>query len=260
MIGEKIEKMKMGGAILSEVLFECLKFTKPGISELEIDNLAETLIRQKGGESGFKKVPGYNHTICISTNNVVVHGIPTYRVIAEGDIVGIDCGVYFEGYHTDMAETRRVSNQKSKIKNQNHKEVDGFLEVGRKALFVGIKEARAGNRVGHISKAIQDIVEGAGFSIVRQLVGHGVGKKLHEFPEIPGYLSGKIESTPVLIAGQTIAVEVIYNMGRPDVVLSKEDNWTISSADGSPSGLFERTILVGARGPKFLTTLPQDKL
>lgn len=257
----KINNMTHAGEILGEVLEKLLNSAKPGVSELELDKLAEKLITERGGEPGFKKVPGYKHTICVSTNDVVVHGIPTSRVIAEGDILGIDCGVFYEGYHTDMAETLRVKNQKSETKNQNENEsIDKFLNAGKMACFAGIREAKAGNRVGDISKAMQKEVEGAGYSVVRSLVGHGVGKKLHEAPEIPGYLSGSISETPLLAAGMTIAIEIIYNMGGSEVVYNKDDDWTIATNDGSLSGLFERTVLIEETGPKLLTRLTSDKI
>ena len=253
--------MRRGGRILGEVLEELIDFATPGVSEIELDKLAEKLIIKKGGKPGFKQVPGYHHTICVSTNDVVVHGIPTDRKLALGDIIGIDCGVFFEGYHTDMAETLRVStvdNQQLTV-NKND-EIEKFLITGKEALFAGIKQASAGNRVGHISQAIQNVIEGAGYSVVRSLVGHGVGKSLHEKPEIPGYLSGPIEKTPQLIPGATIAIEAIYNMGGHDVVYGKDDDWTISTKDQSMSGLFERTVLVTDKGPELLTKLSTDKL
>jgi methionyl aminopeptidase len=264
----KIEAMSRAGKILGEILSEVVKFVAPGITELDIDNLAEKLIKEKGGQPGFKKVPGYKHTICISVNNVVVHGIPTKRVIKEGDVVGIDCGVYLDGYHTDMAETVQVSTQNSKhpskklgaSKTQNSREVDKFLASGKKAMFAGIKKAKAGQRVGEISLAMQKVIEGAGYSVVKNLVGHGVGKSLHEAPEIPGYLAGKIIDTPKLIEGQTLAIEIIYNKGKAGVVYSGEDDWTIVTEDGSISGLFERTVLVTSEGPRFITKLSGDTL
>lgn len=256
-IPEEIEIMKKGGKILSEVLFEVLEHAKVGVSELELDQLAEKLILEKGGEPGFKKVEGYKHTICISTNDVVVHGIPTSYKLKEGDVVGIDCGVFYRGFHTDMAQTVKVKSQKSpssvgrQVKSLD--EVDRFLEVGERAMWEGIKAAKLGNRVGDISKAIQDAVEGQGYSVVRSLIGHGVGRELHEDPEIPGFLDGPILKTPLLKVGMTIAVEVIYNMGKSDVAYSGSDGWTIKSKDGSLSGLFERTIAIAGNGPLMLT-------
>ena len=260
MDAKKIETMKAAGAILGEVLESLLRYVKPGVSEIEIDQLAEKLIRARGAEPGFKKVPSYKHTICISTNDVVVHGVPTKKVLKEGDIVGIDCGVFLDGYHTDMAETLRVSTIDNRQLTIDQKKIDEFLEVGERALFAGIKEARVGNRVGHISRAIQLIIEGSGYSVVRNLVGHGVGKSLHEAPEIPGYLSQKIDLTSALFNGQTLAIEAIYNMGGHEVVYDRDDDWTIRTRDGSLSGLFERTILIADNGPELLTKLKNDRV
>ncbi|KKQ37111.1 MAG: Methionine aminopeptidase, partial [Candidatus Levybacteria bacterium GW2011_GWC2_37_7] len=203
---QEIEIMKTGGKILADVLFEVLKNIKIGVSEIELDQLAEKLILEKGGEPGFKKVEGYKHAICISTNDVVVHGIPTNYKLKEGDVVGIDCGVYYKGFHTDMAQTVRIKDKGLRIKED---EIDEFLKIGEKAMWEGIKAAKAGQRVGDISKAIQGIVEGQGYSVVKSLVGHGVGRELHEEPEVPGFLDGSILETSLLKEGMTIAIEVI---------------------------------------------------
>ncbi len=249
---EEIEIMKEGGGILAAVLFELLKNIKPGVSELEIDKLAEKLILKKGSKPGFKEIKGYNNSICVSTNNVVVHGVPTNYKFKAGDIVGIDCGVFYKGFNTDMAETIQIKNKKLKIKSDNAK-IQKFLETGKRALKEGIKQAKTGNRVGHISKTIQNIVEGKGYSIVRSLVGHGVGRTLHEEPEVPGFLEFDVEKTPVLAEGMTIAIEVIYNMGKSNVKYLNEDGWTIATEDESISGLFERTIAITKNGPLILT-------
>lgn len=251
MENKKIQTMFEAGVILGDVLQEVVNYIKPGITELEIDKYAEKLIRQKGGEPGFKKVPGYKHTICVSTNNVVVHGIPKKRILKTGDIIGIDCGVFLNGYHTDMAETVIVGKTEDK-------KVLKFLEIGKKSMFNAILKAKAGNRVGDISKAMQETVEGGGYSIVRSLVGHGVGKELHEDPEIPGYLDKKIEKTPILKEGMTIAIEVIYNFGKKDVEYDGSDDWTIVTKDNSLAGLFERTVLVTKEGPKLITRFKDD--
>ena len=247
---EEIEIMTVSGHILAETLFEVLEHVKPGVSEIELDKLADKLIAEKGGEPGFKKVKGYHHATCISTNDVVVHGIPSDYKLKEGDVIGIDCGVYYKGFHTDMSETIRVRNSKLRVQDD---EVDKFLQTGKKALEEGMKAAKLGNHVGDISKAIQDMVEGSGYSIVRSLVGHGVGRDLHEEPEIPGYLYGNIGKTPVLKEGMTIAVEVIYNMGKNEVVLANDDGWTIKTRDGSFSGVFERTLAITDKGTVVLT-------
>ncbi len=255
MIHIKTEKelaiMAAGGNILADVLFEVLKHAKPGVSELELDAMAEKLIREKGAEPGFKKVPGYKHTICVSTNDVVVHGIPTGYRLKEGDVLGIDCGVYYEGFHTDAAHTVRIQN--SKFKSQNYDKIDKFLKTGKRALEEAIKQATVGNHIGDISKTIQGIVEANGYSVVRSLIGHGVGRELHEEPEVPGFLTRTIEKTPELTLGMTIAIEVIYNMGKKDVVYANRDGWTIKTADGSIAGLFERTVAIAKECPVILT-------
>jgi methionyl aminopeptidase len=244
---EQIKIMQIGGKMLADTIWEVCSQIKPGMTEIEVDAMADRLIKEKGGEAGFKKVEGYFHATCISTNEVVVHGIPSVRVLKDGDIIGIDCGVFYQGFHTDMSETVRVGAQKND-------EIDKFLKVGKKALEAGIKEAKLGNRVGHISKAIQDIVEVEnGYSVVRSLVGHGVGEELHEDPEVPGYLQGKIEKTPELKEGMVIAIEVIYNMGGPDLAFANNDGWTLQTKDGSLAGLFERTLAITANGPLILT-------
>ncbi len=247
---KELEWMKTGGHILAQVLTQVMDAIKPGVSELEIDKLAEKLILDKGGEPGFKKVKGYHHTICMSTNDVVVHGIPGSYKFKEGDVVGVDCGVFYKGFHTDMAETKLVQSPRLKVQRP----VVKFLEVGKFALVEGIKQAMIGNRVGHISKTIQDIVEKeAGYSVVRSLIGHGVGRDLHEDPEVPGYLNGKIEKTPVLTEGMTIAIEVIYSMGSNNLILDR-DGWTIRTKNGKLAGLFERSVAITPDGPRVLTS------
>lgn len=248
---DKIVAMRKGGAILADVLYEVMSHVKPGVSEFEMDKLAEELILKKGGYPGFKKVPGYKHTICAATNEVVVHGIPSKYIYKEGDVACIDCGVFIDGYHTDMAETVFVKG--SSPLSQGDKEKIEFLNTGKKALDEAIKVAKAGRHIGHISQAIQDVVEGKGYSVVRNLVGHGVGEKLHMPPEVPGFLDKPIEKTPLLTEGMTIAIEVIYNMGGPDVVYANNDGWTISSEDGSLSAVFERTVLITKTGCEVLT-------
>lgn len=250
--GKEIERMMLGGRILAKVLLEVLSHVKPGVSELELNKLTEELILKNGAEPGFKKVKGYHHAICVSTNDVVVHGVPTNYRFKEGDVVGFDCGVYYKGFYTDMARTLRVRSQNLKGKSQKDK-IDVFLETGKRALEEAIKAARVGNRIGHISKTIQEIIEGAGYSVVRSLVGHGVGRRLHEEPEVPGFLNLKIEETPLLKEGLTIAIEIIYNMGKSEVVHGEDDNWTIKTRDGSVSSTFEKTIAITKKGPLTLT-------
>ncbi|OGH10347.1 MAG: type I methionyl aminopeptidase [Candidatus Levybacteria bacterium RIFCSPHIGHO2_01_FULL_36_15] len=251
---KKIENMKTGGKILGDVLSELVKSIRPGMTEIGLDRQAEELITAKGAKPGFKLVPGYKHTLCVSTNDAVVHGIPSSRVFKPGDVVGIDCGVYFGGYHTDMAQTVYLASEGPK-----NAEIERFLKAGEDALFAGIDQARGGNRVGNISASMQAIIEGSGFSVVRSLVGHGVGRELHEKPDIPGFLSSNTEETPLLKPGMTIAIEIIYNMGGAEVVYKGEDDWTIVTADGKISGLFERSILITDRKPVILTPLASNR-
>lgn len=244
---EQIKIMQTGGKMLGDTVWEVCAKVMSGMTEIEVDALADKLIKQKGGQPGFKKVEGYHHATCISTNEIVVHGIPSAYVLKEGDIIGVDCGVYYKGFHTDMAETVKVGTKKDAA-------VDKFLAVGKKALEAGIAKARVGNHIGDISKAIQDIVEVQnGYSVVRNLVGHGVGEELHEDPEVPGYLLGRIEKTPLLKEGMVIAIEVIYNMGGPDLAFANNDGWTLQSKDGSLAGLFERSLAITKDGPLILT-------
>jgi len=241
---EEITIMQEGGKILAESLSKVLENIKPGVSEKELEEIANFEIKKRGGKPGFKRVKGYNYALCMSTNDAVVHGIPGEYRFKEGDIVGVDCGVFYKGFNTDMSDTVYVGKISEELKK--------FLDTGKKALYAAIDEAKVGNRVGHISKMIQDIVEGAGYSVVRDLVGHGVGKELHEEPEIPGFLNRKIESTPLLKEGMTIAIEVIYNKGKSPVGYGS-DNWTIRTRDGQISGLFERTVAITKDDPLVLT-------
>lgn len=251
---EQIEIMSKAGQMLGIVLKETLALVKPGVTEIELDAHADKRTLELGGFPGFKKVPGYKHAICVATNDVVVHGIPTKRVLNEGDIITIDGGVYLDGFHSDMAETVIVG------KTVDH-EIHRFLQAGREAMYAGIKQARPGNHVGDISKAMQDIIEKQnGYSVVHSLVGHGVGRELHEDPQIPGYLSGKIEKTPLLVPNMTIAIEIIYNMGKQDIEYEGSDDWTIVSKDGSLSAVFERTIVITESGPELLTRFPGEQI
>ncbi|MDO8657239.1 MAG: type I methionyl aminopeptidase [Candidatus Levybacteria bacterium] len=247
---EEIKLMSEGGEILAGVMDKVLSYIKVGVSEIELDKLAQDLILEKGGRPAFKMVKNYNHTLCISTNDAVVHGVPSIYKFKEDDVVGIDCGVYFKGFNVDAAWTIIVENGKLKVENDEKRK---FLQTGERALEEAVKMAKVGNRVGHISKTIQDTVEGNGYSVVRSLVGHGVGRKLHEEPEVPGFINSRINETPLLKEGMTIAIEVIYNMGKSDVIYKGSDNWTIRTADGSISGLFESTVAITEDGPIILT-------
>src|SRR3989338_2926942 len=181
---EELELMRESGRITGLALKEVLKNIKVGVTGLELDKIAEEEMKKLGGESSFKTVEGYSFTTCVTVNEQVVHGIPTERVLKEGDLVSIDLGALYKGWHTDAAWSVLVSGEEGDSRQSEKKK---FIAVGEEALWLGIKQATDGNRVGDISEAIQTKVEGSGYSIVRSLVGHGVGKELHEDPEVPGY-------------------------------------------------------------------------
>lgn len=237
-----IAKIRQGGKILAAVLQKVLLEVTPGMTTLELDRYAGQLIVAAGAKPSFKMEKGYRFATCMNVNDMVVHGIPTKYKLREADILGIDLGVYYQGFHTDASWTVELGTKNAK-----------FLKTGRTALEAAIKQCRVGNHVGDISKAIQDAVEGGGYSCVKQLVGHGVGKILHEDPEIPCYLRGRIENTPVIKKGMVFAIEVIYNQGNSGVVYANDDGWTIVTRDSLPSGLFEHTVAVTASGPEILT-------
>lgn len=239
---EEIEIMAQAGRITALALGEVAKHVKKGVTGLELDQIAEEVIRKHGATPSFKTVEDYQYTTCVTENELVVHGLPTNVPLEEGDIVGVDIGALYKGFHSDMAETFPVG----KVSSDTAK----FLKTGKKALDKAIESIKLGGRVGDISETIQKTVEGAGYSVVRELVGHGVGSELHEDPLIPGV--GKKGTGPVLEEGMVIAVEIIYNEGKPAVALL-DDGWSIVSKDGSLSGLFERTLAITKKGPVVLT-------
>lgn len=245
---QEIEKMREGGKRLTQVLNQVLRAIKPGVSLEKLDKLAESLIEKKGGKPSFKMVKGYHWATCINVNQGVVHGVPDGYRLKEGDLVSVDMGMFYKGLHTDMARTLCVRRQKAKVKIQK----DKFLETGKEALKKAIKAAKPGNRIGHISKAIQDVIQRKGYKPIEALTGHGVGKELHEEPQIPCFLKGKIEETPMLEPGMTLAIEAIYAQGSPEIVVAP-NGWTIETQDGKMSGLFEETVAVTRDGPLILT-------
>lgn len=236
--------MKEGGQKLRCVLNAVLLAVQPGVSKLELDKIAEKEIKNQGGEPGFKKVPNYHWSTCLTVNNEVVHGIPNQDVLKSGDVLGIDLGLYFRGFNTDLAVTIIVGN--------SNRGKDRFLAVGKKALESAIKQTKPGNHVGDISLAIQEKIENAGYFPVKSLTGHGVGRELHEDPSIPCFLDKEVKKTPKLAEGMTLAIEVIYNQGTPELVLA-DDGWTIVTKDGKISSLFEETVAVTGNGPLILT-------
>ncbi|MCJ7804516.1 type I methionyl aminopeptidase [Patescibacteria group bacterium] len=243
---QEIGIMKEGGQRLAQVMKETLVIVKPGMALSQINQLIEELILKKDGQPSFKMVPGYHWASCLNVNQGVVHGVPGDYRLKENDFLSLDIGLFFKGFHTDMARTVKVSVGKNK--NQD----DEFLKVGEKALVKAIEMARVGNHVGHLSQAMEKEIRKAGFSPIEVLTGHGVGRKLHEAPPIPCLLWGPIKSTPKLEAGMTLAVEVIYAQGSPEVVLAA-DNWTIETADNKLAGLFEETIVIQPGKPLILT-------
>lgn len=245
---DEIAVMREGGAKLGAILQELLSMAAPGVTLLDIEALADRLIHEAGGEASFQTVKGYRWATCLCVNDVVVHGIPTQYQLKEGDLLTIDVGLLYKGFHTDTAWTKEIISHKSKV-------LSPFLKTGEEALWKAIGEAKAGNRVGHISQAIQTVIEGAGHGIVKTLVGHGVGKELHEAPQIPGFLKGSIETTPELASGQTLAIEVIYAMGDGRVAYPNDDGWSIASRDGSPTAVFEHTVAVTDGEPEVLTQM-----
>ncbi|MBI5449144.1 type I methionyl aminopeptidase [Candidatus Gottesmanbacteria bacterium] len=243
--------MKEGGGRLGNILLQLLDAAGPGVSLELIEKMADDLIVKAGGAASFKSVAGYRWATCLCVNEVVVHGIPTPYVLKKGDVLTIDVGLIYQGFHTDTAWTKIIGNQKDGTSNTEEKK--RFLKIGEEAMWQAIEQARIGNRIGHISQTIQRIIEGAGYNIVKTLVGHGVGRELHEAPQIPGYLKGSIEGTPELQNGMTIAVEVIYAAGSGAIVYDNADGWTLATQDRSLSAVFEHSIAIRPEGPLILT-------
>ena len=247
----EIEIMKEGGKIAAGVLAEVLDSAKVGISTLELDALAEKLILSAGGKPSFKSFEGYPFATCINVNEGIVHGLPTERKLKVGDILTADLGVFYKGLHTDTARTIVVGNEQ-KTKNNEQ-----FLSVGQRVLDEAIEQCRIGNHVGDISHAIQTTVEEKGYNVARELGGHGVGRKLHEPPFIPGFVEtkGKVgtdSKNVVLKGGMTLAIEVIYARGSGKIEVLN-DGWTAVTVDGDVAGLFEDTVAVTDSGPVVLT-------
>src|SRR5919202_3569133 len=238
----EIEGMARAGDIVAETLALIGEELRPGVSMLELDRLAEEHIRSRGGVPTSKGYRGYPATLCISPNAMIVHGIPTDYRAEEGDIVSVDLGVTLDGLVADSAYTFGVGEISA--------DAQRLLDVCQQALSAGIEQARVGNHVSDIGHAIQTVVEGAGYSVVRSLVGHGVGRAYHEDPQVPNF--GAPGRGPELLTGMTLAIEPMINAGGPDVVMHA-DEWSISSEDGSLSAHFEHTVAVSEGGPRVLT-------
>jgi methionyl aminopeptidase len=241
---EEIQIMAEGGAKLGRVKNALAVAVKAGVRASEIEELAVKLIKEEGAECSFKKVPGYHWATCINVNEGLVHGIPTSNVIfKKGDIVSIDVGVYYKGFHTDTSISVGID-----LSPENQK----FLNVGRDALARAVKKALEGNYIYDISEAIENTIELMGYTTIKALVGHGVGRELHEDPQIPCFVPGPKQESPRIEKGMVLAIEVMYAMGSDKVEVS-DDGWTILTRDGKISGLFEDTVAVTSKGPKVLT-------
>lgn len=240
----EIEIMARGGRILADTVKLMEKSVKPGMTTAELDAIAEDFIRSHpGAVPSFKGLYNFPASICSSINNEIVHGIPSKkRMLLEGDVVSIDVGVQFEGYHTDSATTVAVG----KVSEESER----LLRVTREALDAGVKAARPGNHLGDIGAAVQEIVERAGFSVVRDLVGHGIGTGFHEEPQVPNY--GKPKRGIRLAPGLTIAIEPMVNVGKPGI-RTMPDKWTVVTLDGTRSAHFEHTVAITEDGPRILT-------
>lgn len=242
---EEIEKMRQAGALVAKTHELLEQHIKVGISTYALDQLAEEFIRSHGATPSFLGYNGYPASICASINDEVVHGIPDKkRIIQEGDIVSIDIGAYLNGYHGDAARTHAVGNVDD--------EALRLIRVTEESFFEGLKFVKAGNHLHEISAAIQKHVEKNGYSVVRDLVGHGIGTEMHEEPQIPNYKP--IGRGPKLVAGMVLAIEPMVNIGRYDVRILGDD-WTIVTLDGSKSSHYENTVLVTETGYELLTLL-----
>lgn len=239
---DEIEKMRAAGRLVGQLLEEIGRRVRPGVTTRDLDRFAEEFIRRHGGVPSFKGYRGYPASICTSVNEQVVHGIPADRRLREGDILSVDVGVVLDGYHGDAARTFPVGEVDERARH--------LLEVTERALWAGIEQARAGNHVSDIGHAIQRVVEAAGLSVVREFVGHGIGRAMHEDPQVPNYgLPGR---GPRLRPGMTLAIEPMVNEGASDVTIL-EDRWTAVTVDGSRSAHFEHTVAITEDGPVVLT-------
>src|SRR5881296_4775158 len=242
----EIETMAAAGRIVAETLALVGRNIRPDVTTEELDQLAESFIRSHpGAQPSFKGLYDFPATLCTSINQEIVHGIPSHkRVLHDGDIVSIDVGVWLEGLHADSAATFPVGDITA--------EAGRLLEVTQEALAAGVAQARAGNHVGDIGHAVQEVAEGAGYSVVRELVGHGIGSAFHEDPQVPNY--GKPKRGPRLMPGMTLAIEPMVNVGGADI-RTLDDKWTVVTEDGSLSAHFEHTVAILDKGPpRVLTT------
>ncbi len=240
----EIDAIREAARIVARTLRMLGEHVRPGVTTAELDRLAEEYIRAQGAEPAFKGYRGFPATICPSVNDQVVHAIPGEYTLKEGDIISIDVGARKGGYYGDSAMTFPVGEVDDEARR--------LLEVTRESLARGIAQARPGNRIGDIGYAVQECAERGGFSVVRSLVGHGIGREMHEEPQVPNY--GPPSRGPRLLAGQVLAIEPMVNTGGPDVV-TREDGWTVVTRDGSRSAHFEHTVAIGPDGPQILSLI-----
>lgn len=239
---EEIELLRENNLLVSATLAEVGRNIKPGVTTRQLDKLAEEFIRSHGAVPGFLGYGGFPATLCVSVNENVVHGIPSDYALKEGDIVSVDCGTVMKGFYGDSAYTFAVGNIDSEVKR--------LLDVTKEALYKGVAQAKAGNRIGDISAAVQEHAETNGYSVVRELVGHGLGRNMHEDPEVPNY--GARGRGPLLKEGMVICIEPMINMGVKNVVFEK-DGWTVRTRDRKPSAHFEFAVAIRKDGADVLT-------
>lgn len=240
---EEIELIRQSSLLVGKTLAEVAPLVKPGITTLELDKIAEEFIRDNGGVPSFKNYNGFPNTLCASLNEAVVHGIPNNKPLKDGDIISLDCGVFMNGFHGDVAYTFEVGEVSDEIKN--------LLRTTKESLELGIAAAIAGNRIGDIGYAIQAHAESRGYGVVRELVGHGLGRELHEGPEVPNY--GKRGSGMILKEGLVIAIEPMINLKSKGIRQDK-DGWTIITSDNKPSAHFEHDVVVRKGKAEVLST------
>ena len=231
---EEIELLRISNQIVAKTLAEVAKVIAPGVTTAQLDKLAEEFIRDNGAVPGFKGYGGFPGSICTSVNDQVVHGIPSDKVVLQdGDIISVDCGAYINGFHGDSAYTFCVGNVKPEIRE--------LLRATKESLYKGIEKAQEGKRLGDVGNAIQTYCESRGYSVVREMIGHGVGRSLHESPEVPNY--GRKGNGPMLKSGMTIAIEPMINLGSRHLVFEK-DGWTTRTLDRKPSAHFEHSVAI----------------
>jgi methionyl aminopeptidase len=240
---EEVDKIKQSADILGRAHGEIAKHVKKGVKTSFLDKVAEEFIRDHGAVPSFKGYNGFPSSLCISVNEVVVHGFPSEYELKDGDIISVDCGVFHQGFHSDSAYTYPIGEVLPSVL--------ALLSATKDSLYLGIEQAVFGNRVGDIGHAIQKFVEAKGYTVVRELVGHGLGRKLHEAPEVPNY--GKKGSGPLLKQGMVIAIEPMINLGTRNIVQEK-DGWTIRTADRKPSAHYEHTVAIFEDRTEVLTT------